>query len=207
MSIARLMQQAAAGGGGLNIGDAYGGGYYAGTFEQAGQQYYLIVAPKSSGESSSKLWKTSNSGTSGTSSDIDGAANTSAMDNASHPAAQFCAGLTIDGYSDWYMPARYELELCYFNLKPTTANNSTSTGTNTYAVPPRTSNYTVSDPPQTSAANFQSGGSEAFAATAYWTSTQLGTLFAYTRLFDSGSESNNAKATSNYVRAVRREAI
>ena len=42
------------------IGEAYGGGYYAGKITQGGSTYYLIVAPKSSGEHSSKQWKTTN---------------------------------------------------------------------------------------------------------------------------------------------------
>ena len=54
--------------------------------------------------------------------------NSTNMNNASHPAAQFCEGLTIGGFSDWYMPARNELEICYYNLKPTTQNNNTGGG-------------------------------------------------------------------------------
>jgi hypothetical protein len=86
------------------------------------------------------------------------------MNNASHPAAQFCEGLTIGTFSDWYMPAKNELEVCYFNLKPTTTSNNTSSGTNTNAVPSRGSNYTVGTPAQTSATDFQTGNTEAFAA-------------------------------------------
>ena len=32
------------------------------------------------------------------------------MNDANHPAAQFCEGLTIGGFSDWYMPAKNEQE-------------------------------------------------------------------------------------------------
>jgi hypothetical protein len=128
------------------IGSAYGGGFFAGRIEQNGTIYDLVVAPKSSGENSSKQWKTANTSTSGTSSVIDGPTNSANMNNATHPAAQFCEGLTIGGFSDWYMPAKNELEVCYFNLKPTTDSNSTSSGANTNAFPSRESNYTAGSP-------------------------------------------------------------
>jgi hypothetical protein len=32
---------------------------------------------------------------------FDGWANSEAMNNGSHPAAQFCCGLIIGGYDDW----------------------------------------------------------------------------------------------------------
>jgi hypothetical protein len=109
------------------IGAAYQGGFFAGQISTAGNgiaDYNLVIAPKSSGENSSKQWKTSNTSTAGTSSVIDGPTNSSNMNNASHPAAEFCEGLTIGSFSDWYMPANNELEVCYFNLKPTTLSNS-----------------------------------------------------------------------------------
>ena len=89
------------------IGQAYGGGFFAGQISTAGNgvaTHNLVVAPFSSGESI-KRWKTTQTTTSGTSSVIDGPTNSSNMNNATHPAAQFCEGLTIGGFSDWYMPA------------------------------------------------------------------------------------------------------
>jgi hypothetical protein len=155
-------------GGGLPaIGAAYEGGFFAGQISTAGTgvaDYNLVIAPKSSGENSSKQWKTSNTSTAGTSSVIDGPTNSANMNDASHPAAQFCEGLTIGTFSDWYMPAKNELEVCYFNLKPTTTSNSTGSGTNTNAVPSRGSNYTAGTPAQTAATDFQTGNTEAFAA-------------------------------------------
>jgi hypothetical protein len=134
------------GGGIPDIGAAYQGGFFAGQISTAGNgiaDYNLVIAPKSSGEDSSKQWKTSNTSTAGTSSVIDGPTNSANMNDASHPAAQFCEGLTIGSFSDWYMPAKNELEVCYYNLKPTTASNNTGSGTNTNAVPSRGSNYTA----------------------------------------------------------------
>ena len=186
------------------IGSALGGGFFAGQIDQGGTIYNLIVAPKSSGENSSRQWKTANTSTSGTSSVIDGPTNSANMNNATHPAAQFCEGLTIGGFSDWYMPAKNELEVCYFNLKPTTGSNNTSSGTNTNAVPSRGSNYTTGTPAQTTVAAFQSGGAEAFAADYYWPSTEFGATSAWGQDFSNGFQFDGIKASSLYVRAVRR---
>jgi hypothetical protein len=192
------------------IGDPFGGGFFAGQISTAGTgvaDYNLVIAPKSSGENSSKQWKTSNTTTAGTGSVIDGPTNSSNMNNASHPAAQFCEGLTIGSFSDWYMPAKNELEVCYFNLKPTTTSNNTASGTNTNAVPSRGSNYTAGTPAQTAATDFQTGNTEAFAASIYWSSTEVDASSAFVQLFSSGFQGTNSKGNSNYVRAVRRIAV
>ena len=192
------------------IGQAYGGGYYAGKISTAGNgiaDYYLVVAPKSSGENSSRQWKTTNTTTSGTTSVINGPTNSTNMNNASHPAAQFCEGLTIGGFSDWYMPAKNELEVCYYNLKPTTNTNNTSSGTNTNAVPSRGSNYTSGTPAQTTASAFQTGNAEAFGAGGYWSSTEFDATNAWIQNFGGGNQFNYFKNYSYGVRAVRRVSV
>lgn len=191
------------------IGEAYQGGYYAGKINDGGTQYYLIVAPKASGENGSKQWKTTNDTTAGTTSVIAGPTNSANMNNASHPAAQFCEGLTIGGYSDWYMPAKNELEVCYYFLKPTTTANYTGSGSNANAVSPEpiSTNYSSGSPAQTSATAFRTGNSEAFAAVYYWSSTELGATTAWYQDFGNGSQANGAKGYSAYVRAVRRVAV
>ena len=191
------------------IGEAYGGGYYAGQISTAGNgiaSHYLIVAPKATGQSSSRQWKTENSTSSGASSFIDGPSNSIDINNASHPAASFCKGLNIGGYTDWYLPARDELAIIYYNLKPTTDNNETSVGTNIYAVPPRNSNYTTSSPSRTSVSLFQSGGSEAFNSELYWSSTQYADAgaLAHVVYFMNGTQTVYGKMNSFYVRAIRR---
>lgn len=191
------------------IGDALGGGYYAGQISTAGTgvaDYYLIVAPVTSGSTVAQ-WKTSNTSSPGTGSVIDGPANSAAMNDASHPAAQFCEGLTIGGYSDWYMPAKNELEVCYYNLKPTTTANSTGSGANTNAVPSRGSNYTAGTPAQTSVTDFKDTGTEDFAATIYWSSTEFGATFGWRQDFGTGDQNGNGKTIMRGVRAVRRVAV
>ena len=205
------------------IGEAYGGGYYAGKIVQGGTAYYLIVAPKSSGENSSKQWKTSNdAGPTATQTLNNGPAASAAMNSATYPAAQFCESLSIGGYTDWYLPARDELELCYRNLKPTTtANNTSARPKSSYTYPegndvsgdtmginrnssPTGSAYTSGSPAQTSVSLFQSGGSEAFAADYYWSSSEYSAADAWGQYFTNGTQSNSYKNNSYYVRAVRR---
>jgi len=198
------------GGGGLTIGSALGGGFFAGQISTAGNgiaDFNLVIGPVASAQSSLQ-WKIVNTSTAGTSSVIDGPANSTAMNDASHPAAQFCEGLTIGGFSDWYMPAKNELEVCYYNLKPSTALNNITFGTNTNAVPSRGSNYTTGTPAQTSAAAFvTSTGAEAFTVGVYWSSTEYSAPGAWNQYFNNGSQYFNGKNNSSNVRAVRRVAV
>jgi hypothetical protein len=129
------------------------------------------------------------------------------MNNASHPAAQYCEGLSIGGYSDWYLPARYELDIAYENLKPTTTSNNTSWGINPYSVPERTVNRTAGAPAQTSIAAFQTGGAEAFVAAIHWSSTESSATPAWVLTFNDGSQDDSSKSNDFYVRAFRKFAL
>ena len=193
------------------IGQAYAGGFFAGQISTTANgvaTHNLVVAPLSSGQSQLQ-WKTTNTSTSGTSSVIDGPTNSANMNNASHPAAQFCEGLSIGGFSDWYSPALNELEVVYFNLKPGTSSNNTSSGINTNAVPSRGSNYTSGTPSQTSATAFRTGGSEALTSGAdYWSSTEVSATAAWSQNFQDGFQWNGGgKTLQANIRAIRRVAI
>jgi len=194
-----------------SVGLPYGGGYYAGKFITGGVTYALIVAPKAQGgEYSNLAWKTSNTTTAGTTSINDGLANTNAMIAAgasAHPAANFCNNLNINGYDDWYLPAKGELEILYRYLKPTTDANSTSSGANTSSVP-TTGNYTSGSPAQTSATIFRTGNSEAFTSNYYWSSTEYSSTYGWLQSFSDGNQTYTTKTNSAlYVRGVRRIAI
>lgn len=191
------------------IGAAFGGGFFAGQISTAGNgvaDFNLVIGPVASAQNLSIQFRTSNTGNDPTSV-INGPANSAAMNSATFPAAQFCEGLTIGGFSDWYSPAKNELEVCYYNLKPTTQSNTVNSGINANAVPARASNYTAGDPAQTSATNFRDTGAEDFVDAYYWSSTQHSTPYAWRQRFDDGLQTNGGKSYSLRVRAVRRVAV
>ena len=204
------------------IGQAYGGGYYAGKITDNGVGYYLIVAPKATGENTSVMWKTTNdAGPTGVQTLTNGPAATLAMFNAgaaNYPAAAFCHNLSIGGYTDWYMPARDELEILYRAFKPTITANyvydrgayngagfgsvvGDGMGQNANSIPAGAA-YTSGSPAQTSVALYL--GTEVFTATNYWSSTEFSAPNAWFQHFGNGAQYYNDKTNSNYVRAVRR---
>ena len=193
------------------IGQSYGGGYYAGQISTAGNgvaDYYLVVGPVASAQNASLQWKTTNTATAGTSSVIDGPTNSNNMNNASHPAAQFCKAVNAGGYTDWYMPAVNELEVCYYNLKPTTQSNTTLSAINNNAVPARPSNYTTGTPAQTSASIFQTGQAEVFTTYYYWSSTSYSAGYSWSQTFQYGRQHPyRTKDNPTLVRAIRRVAV
>jgi hypothetical protein len=201
-----------------NIGDAYGGGYFAGYISHTADgvaTHRLIVAPAATGATGTGYTLTTNLRYRATNigqiaSNFDGAANTATMVGigiSQFPAAEFCVGLNIGGFTDWYLPARLEYEIAYFNLKPSTSSNNTSSGINNYSVPERTANYTTSNPGQTSVTSFQSGQPEAFVADGHWSSTSNGTQSAWLVGFNNGGNGSLQKTSNLRVRAFRREAI
>lgn len=191
------------------IGQAYAGGFWAGNIGISGvATHHIVVGPLSSSQFGPNQWKNVGTTTPGADSDIDGPQNTADMvadgNSTVYPCAHFCNDLVVGGFSDWYMPAKNELEVCFFNLKPTTDTNSTSSGINPNAVPERTSNYTSGNPAQTSAVAFQTGGTEAFGDNGYWSSSEFSTTLAKRQDFIFSGQYNAGKTTSYRVRAIRR---
>jgi hypothetical protein len=193
------------------IGAAYGGGFFAGQINVSGTKYNLIVAPKASGENSSSTWGVYGT-TTGITSVINGPTNSASLAalGASYQAAVFCEGLTIGGYTDWYLPAKNELEVLYYFLKPSTNANRTSWGSNANAVSPEpiSTNYTSGSPAQTSAGiGFRDGETDAFDLYYYWSSTEDDAGYAWYQYFPFGNQDPFYKSNSYYVRAVRRIAV
>jgi len=109
-------------------GDAYAGGFYAGRIIMSGNIYAIVVAPASSETTlAAAINSTSGTLTTGAKSLFDGLANTNDLilnSTTFWPAASYCYNLSLNSYTDWYLPSLMELELAYRTLKPTDALNS-----------------------------------------------------------------------------------
>ena len=157
----------------------------------------------------------------------DGLANTNyllGLTDTKYPPIDFIRSLReleLDGYDDWYIGSKYEMEVIYYNLKPTTDNNTTvaSSQDNSYSVPQRTSaNYTTSSPAQTSVTAFQSGGAQAFDSETstgfiYYTSSPASTSAANGKSFTATGiaagynyDSGQKYSENGLTRAIRRVA-
>lgn len=197
------------------IGQAWGGGYYAGQISTTGNgvaTHYLIVAPKETGESPDYKWDNQTTVTTGINSAINGPSNTTSLAalGARYQAATWCEGLTIGGYTDWYLPAKNELEVLYYFLKPNAnLNNVGQGGANNNAVSPEPINtaYTANNPARTSSVIFRTGGAQAFEPVNYFSSTEALNFYAWVQEFDTGSQAWGPKGAAYYTRAVRRIAI
>jgi len=202
--------------------------------------YRLIVAPKSSGESGTDLtYKNADTAAPSAAGTLtEGLKATLAMVAAGsstvYPAAHFCNDLSIGGKTDWYLPARDELELAWRNLKPTTDNNYTIAYRATAATPdyknlgsygdtadthglnnnssPTGAAYTAGSPAQTADTAFQVGGAEAFeyGPKRYWSSSEYNGSQGWYQNWNSSSpgiQLDSYKTRNAVVRAIRRSII
>ena len=196
-----------------NIGDPFGGGFFAGYISETADgvaTHMLIVSPKASGETTA-AWDTVGGATTGFTSLIDGPTNSAGLAalGARYAAATFCEGLTINGYSDWYLPAKNELEVAYYNLKNVAqANYDPGTyGSNANAVPPWepvSTNYTADRPAQTTVDAFKVNGVEAFANFGnFWSSSEFSSGNAWYQHFHPDVPGRQITTTKTIVRAIR----
>lgn len=193
------------------IGAAFQGGFYGGLISQSANgvaTHALIIAPRATGESSTRACKTTNTATSGAASTFDGFANCEAAKDATHPVNQWARGLSIGGYSDWYVPAQFELEILFRRFKPDNSEGNTpGFGANAYAVPPTTANYSLSVPPTTSVTAFQAGNAECFESVNYGTSTQNAATTHVVQDWFYGPPDSLSKTFTQRVRAIRKVAV
>lgn len=197
-------------------------------------RFKLIVAPKATGQTTLAVangdiplacW-TLNDGRAAT------LAMVAAGDSTQYPAAHWANGLNIGGYSDWYVPARDELERIYRFLLPASTSNyvtanrptgaiysyaingakgdtSASHGVNNNAIASGAA-YTGGAPSQTSVSVFTIGQEQAmdFNTTAiYASSTGYDASNIWAQSYQSstpGRQITQAKGAATLVRAMRR---
>ena len=221
----------------MNITSVGGSGTFSDWSVMA--RYRIIVAPKATGEHAGIALKNANTALPTACQTLtEGFAATQAMFAADtstvYPAAHWARSLNIGGRTDWYIPARDELELSWRNLKPTPDNNWTTAdrptgasfnytqngsygdtslnhGVNNNSAPVGAA-YTASVPGQTAATVFRTGGAEAFeyGSAYYWScSDYRATLAWYQNWLSSysGRQGYSNKTNAFRVRAVRRSII
>jgi hypothetical protein len=109
------------------IGEEYKGGFYLGDIIDNSVKYRIVVSPKSSEGREKWRSSTASNTTMGVTSLTDGPGNTAKLTLVPgiHFAADYCAKLEVNGYSDWYLPAHDELKVMYKNhaAKPFATNN------------------------------------------------------------------------------------
>ena len=201
-------------------------------------RYRIIVAPRATGENAGIALKNANTAMPvATQTLTEGWMATNAMRNADtstvYPAAHWARSLNIGGRTDWYIPARDELELCWRNLKPTTHANyvvasrpvsaynyatlgaygdtATTYGLNPNSAPAGAA-YTTTDPAQVANTAFRTGGAEAFTYGNgfYWSSSESIATHAWLQYWYSsapGGQVNVSKTSTHRVRAVRRSPL
>ena len=226
----------------VNITSVTGSGTYS-TWVIAAR-WAVIVAPKSGGENAGVSYKnaitaapaacfTLTNGKAATDAMI--AADTSTVYPLAHWAKSLRdlnGGAGLSGYTDWYIPARDELELIWRNLKPVTNNNYTTADRYDAAAYTSDANkddahtwhgenlnsdpigaaYTASVPAQTASAAFQSTGAEKleFGSAYYRSSSESSSSNAWCQGYYSsgpGYQYGLGKANSGRARAVRRSII
>ncbi|MFT4171785.1 MAG: DUF1566 domain-containing protein [Rhodocyclaceae bacterium] len=186
------------------VATATAGGFYAGLIKSDDQVFAIIAAPKAQGDIRA-AWGRYGEEVTGAISYHDGMANTVAMAEAGSPIATQARAAQINGFTDWHVPSRDELETLYRAFKPTTDENYCSfrDGDNASSVPVGYP-YTAGCPAQTQAPAFQAGGDEAFEPAWYWASTQDSAGVAWYQYFGDGYQFYGNLDYEGRVRFVRR---
>ena len=168
------------GGGGLPpLGEPMEGGFFMGVFPQLDGLYGYVVADKAA--EVNRQWKTGVTASTGTAGTLDGLANSNAMNNAEHPAAQYCRTYAGGGFNDWFLLAYDELRYFFW----------LSIGPTRLLTPPA----------------FKTGGSQALTgASLYWSSTEASVQYGRLLRPEDGYSPTvgEAKTSSRPVRPARR---
>jgi len=161
----------------LSIGDTHQGGII---FYLDGNGGGLIAAPTD--QSTGVLWGCYGTAITGADGTVIGTGNQNTIDiiaecTTTGIAAEICANLTLNGYSDWFLPSKNELNKMYLNIGQGNALGLGNIG----------------------------GFATGILSSGYWSSTQrnANTNEAWALFFDNGLPINYTKWNSMIVRAVR----
>lgn len=102
------------------IGVRFGGGIYVGKIAVNGIMHAVIARPNDD-DAEPRPWISPGMDVPGANSDFDGLANTNAMLAAGSTLALWALSLRTGGFTDWHIPAKAVLALCYdaYMLTPT----------------------------------------------------------------------------------------
>ena len=166
----------------LAIGDTHQGGiiFY---FDGNGGGLVAAISDQSSGGQLQNIWGCSGTNLPGADGTAIGTGFQNTIDiiagcTTSGTVADICANLNLNGYSDWFLPSRDELNLMWTNLADSDGDGF---------------NNGVTDPNNL-------GG---FASTNYWSSTEYDDFFVWHQNFTNGYQGYYTKFVHLRVRAVR----
>jgi len=206
----------------LSIGSPYNGGYIGGYISHTANgvpTHVLIISPLAA-QSPAMQQVVATAGVSV--STFDGALNhaETLADSIPQPQALWVQenlnNIAYGGYSDWYVPSRNELDILFWNLKPSTlSNNNTGWFPNEHSIPARPdTSRSETIPGQTDVLIFRMpDGAEALNQNSYWSSSRSSTGdYTYSQNlnvnFVAMRQSLNTSLTQIlYVRPMRREAL
>ena len=215
-----------------NIGDPFLGGFFAGIIDtnqpgailpedqyQTPLRYALVVSPRSL--QTDLRWRSANTTVVSAQTRWNGLAAQEAS-TFQLPAFEYCDGLPFpdDGGSKWYLPALDELTEAYWNLKPTTDDNSTGTRAGDFpddefnrgelfSSDPQRPPFTAGTPEQTDATDFQEGGDQEFIEVggtnrSFWSASWRSSTTAWFVAFANGLPGIDGQTTTLRVRPFRR---
>lgn len=204
------------------IGAAYEGGYYFGSVVIDGNIYALVISPRAQGMTDTMSYGNYTVDHGKARSVIDGWANTNALNSFRSPVFEWARSQVINGFNDWYIPARDEAELMYRNLKYNNTLNVTGqrplqsddvsrvNGHNVNSYPPQPG-YTANDPAMTTAPLFAGSGIENISYSQEYTFTSTESSSNANEIWVAnvynGMQSLASKSSRRAVRLIRRVLI
>ena len=200
------------------IGADFGGGFFGGSVSVDLKPYVIVIAPKGPGERVDLPLVNHPSSEAIALSPTDGLSNTQALATSGSQLSQWALDLDIGGFSDWYLPSIAELRILCANIDALNFLMHTpildpSKAKDAGPLYHEFENLLFPDlNPEICKINaqlFQSGGSEAFETSSYWSSslTKDGLVAIECFTSNGGYDSFGSGTEILSARAIRKVAI